>query len=86
MKTYEEIKQLPTEEAIDALSAIIEADPTAEEAYIERGMRYWSLGKRSNAMNDYLAALKLNKHSKASTLIASANQILNFYNKDIYNP
>ncbi len=85
--TLEEIKNLPdTDKAIEALSEYIAEHPDAEEAYILRGMRYWSMSKRSQAITDYLAAIRLNPESKAKVLLQSANTILDFYDKDLYNP
>lgn len=86
----EEIKNsvanLPPEEAIARLTAIIDSDPKADEAYTLRGQIQWSLNRRGAAMTDYLAAIRLNPQSRAKTLLAGANQILNFFNKDLYNP
>lgn len=85
--TIEEAKNIPdADKAIEALGEIIAADPKAEEAFIQRGMRYWSLNRRSAAINDYLAAIRLNPDSRAKVLLQSANTILDFYDKDLYNP
>ncbi len=89
--TLDEIKKTieagdPDGKALEMLDAYITEHPHAEEAYILRGMRYWSMSKRSKAITDYLSAIRLNPDSQAKTLLASANQILDFYNKDLYNP
>lgn len=94
--TLEDIKQSieagePASKSIEKLTQIIEADPEnikgeTEEALILRGMRYWSLSQRGKAISDYLAAIRLNPDSQAKTLLKSANAILDFYNKDLYNP
>lgn len=94
--TLEDIKQSieagePASKSIEKLTQIIEADPEnstgeTEEALILRGMRYWSLSQRGKAISDYLAAIRLNPDSQAKTLLQSANAILDFYNKDLYNP
>lgn len=73
-------------EAITWLTEYLNANPEAEEAYIMRGMQYWSKSQRGKAITDYLSAIRLNPDSQAKTLLASANQILDFYNKDLYNP
>ena len=49
-------------------------------------MRYWSLNRRSEAINDYLAAVKANPESEARNALKVTYDILNFYNKDLYNP
>ncbi len=84
--TLDEIRQLPAAEAITSLDAYIEKAPSDEEAYTLRGLKHWALGHRSKAINDYLKAISINPGSKAKQALASANEILNFYNKDIYNP
>lgn len=63
--------------------AIINDD---EETLIERGRLYWKLGMRKESINDYLAAQRLNPEGKASQLLDASNMILDFYNKDLYNP
>lgn len=57
-----------------------------EESLIERGRIYWALGKRSDAINDYLAAQRINPDGKATQLLKATYDILNFYDKDLYNP
>lgn len=84
--SLEEIKRLPAREAISALNKYIEAHPDSDEAYTVRGMKYWSLNLRKEAINDYHAALKINPESKASMALQFANSILDYYNKDLLNP
>ncbi|MDE5997462.1 MAG: hypothetical protein K2G77_04530 [Muribaculaceae bacterium] len=57
-----------------------------EEALIMRGRLHWSLGRRSEAINDYLAAHRINPEGKAKELLKATYEILNFYHKDLYNP
>ena len=64
----------------------IEAHPDNDEALTTRGMQYWSMGDRAKAINDYLAAIRLNPDSKAKMALKATNQILDYYNKDLYNP
>ena len=73
-------------ERLAALDARIEADVADEEAFIERGRLYWALGRRGEAINDYLAAQKINPEGKAKQLLKATYEILDFYNKDLYNP
>lgn len=89
--TVEEIKQdlrkgLSSEEAISRLDAILAADPKNEEALIERGMLHWGCGHRAQAMNDYYAAIEINPESRARQALQSVMSILDYYNKDLYNP
>lgn len=91
MKTLQEIKQehsrgAATEETLKELDAYIAANPADDEALTERGLIYWSMGKRAAAINDYLAARKINPEGKATQALETAYDILNFFNKDLYNP
>ncbi len=84
--TLDDIRTFSAAEAIPALDEYIAKAPSDEEAYTLRGLRHWALGHRSKAINDYLKAISINPDSKAVQALASANEILNFYNKDLYNP
>ena len=82
----DKIREMLPDEAIPLLDKIIGSFPDNDEAYTLRGMKYWALGKRSQAINDYLAALRINPDSKAKMALQTANSILDFYNKDLLNP
>lgn len=83
-----EIENIPASpaERLRMLGERIAADGHDEEALIERGRLYWALGMRSEAIGDYLAAQRLNPSGKATQLLKATYEILNFYNKDLYNP
>lgn len=82
-----EIKHRATaDEALALLDAYIAANPADDEALTMRGMRYWSMGRRSEALNDYMAAVRINPRSKAGMAIRASYDVLNYYNKDLYNP
>lgn len=68
------------------LSERLLANAEDEEALIERGRLHWSLGHRSEAINDYLAAQRINPEGKAKQLLKATYEILDFYHKDLYNP
>lgn len=74
------------DEAINALNDLLERNPENDEALTLRGQVHWSLNHRRDAINDYLAALKINPESRAKLLLEYAYSILNFYNKDLLNP
>ena len=86
MDTLEEIKILPPEEAIEALNKLLERNPDNEEALTLRGQKHWTLNHRRDAINDYLAAIKINPESQSALLLKYANSILDFYSKDLLNP
>lgn len=74
------------EEAINLITSYITTHPESDEALTMRGMKYWASGQRSLAINDYLAALQINPDSRARLALQAANDILNYYNKDLLNP
>ena len=71
---------------LEALDGRIAANGGDDEALIERGRLYWALGRRSEAIGDYLAAQKANPSGKATQLLKATYEILDFYNKDLFNP
>lgn len=81
-----EISSLPSEEAVEALDKFLSENPENDEAYTLRGLRHWSLGHRSKAIGDYLKAIAINPHSPAVQALENAKAILDYYNKDLYNP
>ncbi len=81
-----QIKGMGTDEAIEALSRYISTHPEDDEALTLRGMKYWGAGKRSQSLNDYLAAIKINPESRAKQALQAATEILDYRNKDLYNP
>lgn len=84
--TLEEISALPATEAIKALDFYLIERPDDDKALTLRGMRYWALGHRAKAINDYLKAISINPESRAVQALESAQTILDFYNKDLLNP
>lgn len=93
--TLDEIRQsreagsISTPEAIERLTALISSltDSTEkEQALTLRGELYWKYERRAEAINDYNAAIAINPGSAAIKLKEAAYAILDFYNKDLYNP
>lgn len=82
----QQIKAAAFDEAIELLTKYIAEHPNEDEAYTMRGMRYWGAGKRSLAIKDYLSAVRINPASRASQALKAANEILDYRNKDLYNP
>ena len=58
---------------------------TAEE-YYRLGNRYRREGNWQMAINSYVAAMELDPDSPSAGAKAMIDDILNFYNKDVYNP
>lgn len=85
-KLKEKIDSMTTDEAIASLDRYLTEHPEDEEALTLRGMKHWGAGHRSLAINDYLAAIRINPDSKAKAALSVANEILDYRNKDLYNP
>lgn len=83
---FDSIRNLAPEVAIEWLNVYIEIHPGSDEALTLRGMKHWSLNHRREAINDYLAAIKINPESKAKTALNFVNSVLDYYNKDLLNP
>ena len=72
--------------AIEKLSAYIQSDVTDnDEPYYLLGNAYRKLGNWQLALNNYLEAIERNPESPAVQAHKMAMDILNFYNKDMYN-
>lgn len=56
-----------------------------DEAYYLRGNAYRKQGNWQMALNNYQYAIDLNPHSPACEARKMIIDILNFYNKDMYN-
>ena len=88
-KTQENIKRLIGEgalqEAINQLDALIEVGCKDDELYYLRGNAYRKLCNWQQALNNYLEAVSLNPESPAKEAHRMLMEILEFYNKDMYN-
>lgn len=84
-----QIKQLisegKTEEAIRLADAYIALHPDSDEAWFLRGNAYRKQQNVRMALNCYLRAMELNPDSPARQTYNMLIDILNFYNKDMYN-
>ena len=85
----EKIKQLiaagQTDEAIRQLDAYITTHATADNAFYLRGNAYRKQGNWQQALNNYQYAMDINPESPAREARRMVIDILNFYNKDMYN-
>ena len=81
----ESIKEGKLDAAIEALSQYILADPMNDEAYYLLGNAYRKQGNWQMALNNYLEAMERNPESPAAHAYQMTMDILNFYNKDMYN-
>lgn len=91
MSTIDEIKDKLRADgdiaaAIRSCSELIVAHPNDDEYLVERGLLYWKLGNRADAINDYNEAIRINPSSRAVQVKEATYSILDYYNKDLYNP
>ncbi len=75
-----------TDEAIRLLDEYVTLtqDPS-DRAYYLLGNAHRKKGDWQKAINNYLEAMAINPESPAANAYAAANEILDFYNKDMYN-
>lgn len=71
--------------AIEQLTYYIGTDQTDDEPYYLLGNVYRKKGNWQMALNNYLEAIERNPESPAVHAHQMMMDILNFYNKDMYN-
>lgn len=94
MKTIQEIKEMLSrsegDEALNAASEIIESNGVSKEtlanAYYLRGNAYRQNGNVRMALNSYLESMELDPDGPAAEAYRHLQELLDFYNKDYYNP
>ena len=80
------INQGDIEKALQALDEFLRTEPVGkEEAYYLMGNAYRKLGDWQKALNNEQSAIELNPDSPALQERKMVMDILNFYNKDMYN-
>ena len=74
------------EEAIRLLEEYVSsATVPSDRAYYLLGNAYRKKGDWQGAINNYLEAMEINPDSPAKNAYSIANDILDFYNQDMYN-
>ena len=79
------IKKGELETAIELLLQYIQEEPTQDEPYYLLGNAYRKQENWQLALNNYLEAIERNPDSPAVNAHKMMMDILNFYNKDMYN-
>lgn len=80
------IKEGELEKAIQLLDNYIQnCDKSEDEPYYLLGNAYRKQGNWQQALNNYLEAMERNPESPAVNAHKMVMDILNFYNKDMYN-
>lgn len=82
-----EIEKGNVKEAILALNELLNDDTFSDkdEAYYLRGNAFRKQGNWQEALNSYQKAIDLNPHSPAMEARRAIIEILDFFNKDMYN-
>ena len=63
------------------------AEAPSGRLYLRRGLLLWRMQKHAAAMADYERAIALDgPDSEAVTVLEMARSVMNFFNKDMYNP
>jgi len=94
MKTLQEIRdalaQSRSQDAIDAANQVVSTagndNATLATAYYLRGNAHRQRGEVRLALNSYLEAMELEPDGPAAEAYRMTQQILDFYNHDLYNP
>ena len=79
------LEQDKADEAISALENYRAGGTMDDELFYLLGNAWRKKGNWQMAMNNYLEAVHLNPESPAAQALDIANEILAFYNKDMYN-
>ena len=81
------VKKGKLDPAIEQLLQFIQENPTSndDEPYYLLGNAYRKQGNWQLALNNYLEAIERNPESPAVQAHKMVMDILNFYNKDMYN-
>ena len=94
MKTIQEIKEMlfrsEGQEALEAANEIVENKGVDRDmlanAYYPRGNAYRQQGNVRMALNSYLESMELDPDGPAAEAYRHIQELLDFYNKDYYNP
>lgn len=71
---------------IEQLTRRIDENPNDGDALYRRGTLLWKIGQRAGALSDLNAAAALNPAGPAAAAVANLNEIMSFFNPDLYNP
>ena len=82
----DKILELYNSNRLDEALKVLSAMPEDFETTYMKGKILWKLGKRAEAITAYGRSVELNPDSPAAIALAQTRQIMDFYNKDLYNP
>lgn len=73
------------DDAVEMLNAFICENPDSDDAYFLLGNAYRKKEDWQSALNNYQKAIDLNENSSACHAYRATTEILEFYNKDMFN-
>lgn len=74
------------EREIAELDELIARCPDDAEAVCRRGNLHWKLGHRAEAMTDFNRSAAIDPNGPGAAAARLTNEILDFFNPDLYNP
>lgn len=75
-----------TDDAIGLLNGCIDAGESSDKIFFLLGKAYNKLGNLRQAIYNYNVAVEKNPDSPAKEALEQIQEILAFYNTDLYNP
>ncbi|MFA6884966.1 MAG: tetratricopeptide repeat protein [Paludibacteraceae bacterium] len=89
MTSLTDIKKIFLEGDVDRAIALLDeyvaAHPESDEAYFLRGNAYRKKENWQEALNNYSEAMELNPEGPATLAYNATIEVLDFFNKDMYN-
>ena len=82
----EKIKSLFDANRLDAATALLQASPDDAWAQYMLGRIAWKQGRRADAIECYERAAASDVASEAAVALEQAREVMDFFNKDLYNP
>lgn len=80
------LAQSRVEDAVSSLKELIASNQDDDQAHYLLGNAYARLGDWGKALTSYCRAMEINPDSPAAEAYRQAQQILDFYCHDLYNP
>lgn len=82
----EKIKSLFDINRLDAATALLKASADDAWAQYMLGRIAWKQGRRADAIEWYERAAASDAESEAAVALEQARDVMDFFNKDLYNP
>lgn len=74
------------DKGLQALKSLAESNPDDAETLYELGNAYWKVQDWKGCLDCYTKAISLDPQSPAAEMRRMVQDIIQFYNKDMYNP